>query len=154
MSKKIIVIILGVIIIGGGSFYAGIKYDQNKNSLKNRGGAMGFNNLSPEERQARFGQFIGANGDATQRGARMGGDFVNGEILSKDDKSITVKLNDGGSKIVLFSTSTQIMKSASGSSDDLKVGDNVTASGTSNSDGSVSAQMIQLRQGSINQPVQ
>lgn len=145
MSKKIIAIILGVIIIGGGSFFAGMKYGQSKSSSTTKGMGNDFANLSPEERQARFGQFAGTGSDTVQRGARADGGFVNGEILSKDDKSITVKLNDGGSKIVLFSTSTQIMKSASGSSDDLKVGDNVTASGTSNSDGSVSAKSIQLR---------
>lgn len=141
MSKKIIAIIISIAIVGGGSFYAGMKYSQSKNSTIGRGG---FANLSPEERQARFQQF-GVNGAGRQGGMRANGGFIGGEIISKDDKSITVKLNDGGSKIILFSTSTQIIKSSAAAAKDLKIGQNITANGDVNQDGSVSAKLIQLR---------
>ena len=68
-----------------------------------------------------------------------------GETIAKDDKSITLKLRDGGSKIVFYSASTQWQKMAEASQYDFAVGKQVIASGTANSDGSVTAQMIQLR---------
>lgn len=79
-------------------------------------------------------------------GGRMGGaNLANGEIIAKDEKSITIKLRDGGSKIIFLSGTTAINKSATGTIDDLKVGTQVTATGTINTDGSVSAQMVQIR---------
>jgi hypothetical protein len=69
---------------------------------------------------------------------------VNGEIIAADEKSITVKLQDGSSKIVLLSDKTEINKTASTTKEDLKVGEKVAAFGTENSDGSVTAQSVQL----------
>jgi len=69
------------------------------------------------------GQFGGANGGGRfgnrQPGQRSGG-AVMGEILSSNDSSITVKLQDGSSKIVILSNSTSINKQATGSKTDLK----------------------------------
>lgn len=136
--KKITLIIAGILIIGGGSFYAGTKYDQNKIlAARSASGLANFSGL----RQ------IGAGGQtAGQRGVRASGGLVSGEVVSKDDKSITVKLQDGGSKIVFFTPSTPITKSVSGVSQDISPGQQVIVTGTANSDGSVNAQSIQLRQ--------
>lgn len=141
---KALPIIIAIIAVGGISFYGGMKYQQGK--------APNFQNLSPDQRQQFFQQGgAGANGargartGAIPNGARNGFNSVNGEIISKDDKSITVKLRDGGSQIVFLSGSTEIMKSISGSAGDLSVGQNVVASGQKNSDGSVNANTIQLR---------
>lgn len=76
------------------------------------------------------------------------------DALSQDDKSFTLKLANGGSQIVLFSNSTQVMKSENGSLTDLKIGDNVTANGTTNSDGSLTAQSIQIRPAAATPPAQ
>jgi len=156
MSKKILIItIVALAAIGAGSFYGGMKYAQSKNPTgMMRGSAADFANLSQEERQARFQQF-GATGAAggMQKGTRTAGGMIGGEIISKDDKSITVKLIDGGSKIIFFSDTTQITKSASGSPEDLKVGESITANGSINSDGSITAQTIQLRPAAVNTAV-
>ena len=79
---------------------------------------------------------------------RLGGQGANrpvaGEILAQDDKSITVKTLDGGSKIILLTSTTTISKATEGTKEDLKAGEQVRISGTINPDGSVSALNIQL----------
>lgn len=145
MKKNIIIVIaiIVVIVVGAGSFYGGMKYSQSKSPA-----GRGLANLSPEQRQARFQQMGGANAEG-QRGTRTGNGFAAGEIVSKDADSITVKLSDGGSKIVLFSTSTQVMKFSAGSLNDLVVGENITVNGSANQDGSVTAQSVQIRPQSL-----
>lgn len=121
----VIIIVVVALAVGAGGFFAGMKYQQSK-------GPAG-----------RFGNFQGArNGNFGQRG--QGFRPVNGEIISSDDKSITVKLQDGSSKIVLITDTTSINKSSEGSKSDLKTGEKVAVFGTENSDGSVTAQNIQL----------
>ncbi|OGZ33028.1 MAG: hypothetical protein A2V69_00230 [Candidatus Portnoybacteria bacterium RBG_13_40_8] len=120
-----------------------MKYGQSKNSgIFSQGNFRDFENLSPEERQQRIQQ-MGANVVGI-RGNRGDG-FATGEILFKDDKSISVKLPDSGSKIVFFSDSTEVTKFTDGSSSDLEVGKTVMVNGTTNQDGSITAQSIQLR---------
>ena len=138
------IIIMSIVIFGGGSFYAGMKYDQSKNPVA-AGNTGRFAALSPEERQARSQQFGGMMGMGG-RGMRAGqGGFSAGEILSKDDKSITIKLRDGGSKIIFLSDTTKVMKAVDGSSKDLAVGEQVIAAGKTNADGSVTAESVQVR---------
>ena len=153
MVKKILPIIIAVVVIGAGAFYGGMKYGQSNpstNSGQNAG--MGFANLTPEQRQERLQQMGGTAAGGGQRRTQAGGGFVSGEIISKDDpaedgagKSITVKLPDGSSKIIFYSGSTEISKSVSGTSNDLETGKTITVNGTANSDGSVTAQSIQIR---------
>lgn len=69
---------------------------------------------------------------------------VNGEIIESGDDSVIVKLMDGTSKIVLFSDKTEINKAQQAEPADLKVGEKVMVVGQENSDGSVTAQNIQL----------
>lgn len=141
MEKNILpIIILAIIVVGAGSFYGGLQYGRSKGSA---GG--GLANLSAEQRQARFQQMAGGANSGGQRATRNGGGLAMGEIISKDANSITVKLNDGGSKIAFIATSTQVMKFSAGSLDDLVVGENVSVNGTANQDGSLTAQSIQLR---------
>ena len=140
MNKIIIGVVIGAIVIGGGSFYAGIKYAGAKSQTGFRG--ANFANFSEGDRQARFQQ-TGSAGTGGPTGMR-GGDFAAGGIISKDSQSITVKLQDGGSRIVLFSGSTTVSKIAAGSAEDLKAGEQVTVNGMANQDGSMTARAIQI----------
>jgi hypothetical protein len=148
--NKLIVIVTAV-VVGGGAFFGGMKYAESKSpqGRVSQADFQNLQNLSPEERQQRL-QELGANAGAGFRGGagggqRGGGGLTAGEIIVKDDKSLIVKLQDGGSKIVFLSDSTEITKSAAGALSDLEVGKNITINGTANSDGSVTAQSIQLR---------
>jgi len=148
MAKKIVPIIIIIIIVAAGAFFAGMKYGQSKSSANF--GRENFQNMSPEERQQRTQQ-MGTAGVGF-RGGREGSGFALGEIISKDDKSITVKLQDGGSKIIFFSDTTEVGKFIDGTSNDLETGKTVTVSGITNSDGSLTAQSIQMRPEMPNQP--
>lgn len=81
---------------------------------------------------------------------RFGGNGTNGQapvlgsIVSQDSNSMTVKLQDGSTKLVLLSGNTAVSKTDPGSSSDLKTGDNVLVTGTTNSDGSVTAQNVMI----------
>ena len=129
-------------MVVAGSFFAGMKYGQSKSS--GNFSQRNFQNLSPEERQQRAQQ-MGANVGGRIRLGQGEDGFAGGEIISKDDKSITVKLQDGGSKIIFFSDTTQVGKFVDGTSGDLEIGKTVMVNGTTNQDGSITAQSIQLR---------
>ncbi len=129
INKNIVIMVVVVLVAGGIGFFGGTKYQQSKVSANfaNRQGVM------------RFGM--------GQGGRMMGGNNfrpVMGEIISQDDKSITVKLSDGSSKIVLLSDNTTFNKTTDATKTDLKVGDTIAAFGTASSDGSIVATSIQL----------
>jgi len=142
MKKNILITVVIVLVVGAGAFYGGMKYGQNKISTGNLG-AAGFSNLTTEQRQALRQQ----QGNANFQGGTMraNGNMTAGEIIARDDKTITIKMPDGGSKIVFYSDSTTVQKSTDGTSADLQIGQEVTTNGTANSDGSVTAQTIQIR---------
>lgn len=131
MKNNTLLVAIVTLIIGVGvGFFVGLKYQENKKpTFENRFGA-------------RQGS-MGINGQITG-GSRMGNRQTIGEIIKQDDKSITVKLQDGSTKIVLLSTKTSINKASQASVDDLKVGEKVAVFGIGNSDGSLTAQNIQL----------
>ena len=135
-NKKIVIGVLVCLVVAGLSFWGGMKYGQSKN-----------NNFALNSRQGGFNQNLVAGQNSGRMGMRgsTGGGFVTGEILSKDEKSMTIKIRDGGSKIVFFSPTTKVEKTVDGTIVDASVGKQVTIVGTTNSDGSVVATSIQMR---------
>lgn len=112
---------IATLLIG---FYGGLKYQQSKMPA------------------GRTPQAFGQGGNRRNGG---GNGFINGQIISQDDKSLTIKMNDNSTKIVWFSDSTNIGKTVAGAKTDLAVGQEITVTGPAQSDGSVTAQMIQIR---------
>ncbi|MGH7238952.1 MAG: DUF5666 domain-containing protein [Candidatus Saccharimonadales bacterium] len=128
INKKIIGSVVGVVIlaaVGGGAFYGGITF---------RSGQLA------SQRSA----FSNGAGGARVR-FQTGSNFITGAVTAKDSQSLTVKMPDGSSRIILYSPSTEVSKYVSGSASDVAVGSNVMISGQTNSDGSITAQSIQLR---------
>lgn len=135
-TKNYLIIGIIVIVVGAGAFFGGYKFGQGQSASKT--------NL-PGQRQFGQGQMGQGNRAGGINGARPGGGMVNGVVISKDDKSITVKSNDGGSKLVFISDSTSVGKFVTGVKTDLEAGKSVLINGSSNPDGSITAQSIQIR---------
>lgn len=130
-------IIVGVVVVGAVAFYGGMKYGENKTVATTAAVGQG---------QRGNGQFGGgAAGGRAGGGNRGGAGFANGEVASADATSLTVKMRDGSSKIIILSSSTQVLKSISGAVTDVAVGSQVTVTGSGNPDGSITAQSIQIR---------
>ena len=126
MNKNYPILVLLAVVIAAGAFFGGTLYQKSKTpAIASRINGQG---------QTRTGQ-----------GTRGGfGGQTTGDISSVDDKSITVKMPDGSSRIVFLSASTTINKSAEATKTDLVVGQRVAVFGSANTDGSVTAQSINL----------
>lgn len=129
-----------VVVFSGISFYGGVRYQRSRSQPVPFG--QNFQNLTPEQRQQAFGQ-LRSSGNGTRRVSGQG--FWSGEVISRDDKSITVKSRDGSTKIVFYSGATSVGKLASGTPADLAVGTQVTVTGSAGQDGTLTAESIQLR---------
>jgi hypothetical protein len=139
-QNNILIAIILIVIAGGGGFWSGMHYQTGK-----RPSFTGAN-----------GNFAGSTnaGNRFARGGAAGG-VLFGTIIAKDAAGVTVKIGAqpgatstdaaSGSRIVLISDATQIMKTESGSANDLSIGQSISVTGSANSDGSLNAQMIQLR---------
>lgn len=131
MKNNYLMTVILVIIFAAAGFYGGTMYQKNQASSSINSFGSGSGSLR------------GASGFAGRR-AGGGGGQVMGTVLTQDASSITVKLTDGSSKIVLLSNTTSFNQSAPASASDLKVGDRVAVFGATNSDGSVNATNVQL----------
>ncbi len=141
-TNKIFPLIVLFVLVSLGSFLIGIKYQQKKvfsnfGQLASTGNPQGLgrNTKRPDELN---------NIDQKNRGQALGFRQTFGEIISLDDKSITIKLTDGSSKIILLSESTLINQSVEASLSDLKVGTKVSVNGDTNTGGSVTGRSIEI----------
>ena len=149
MRKNLVIAIVIVVVVAVIAFFGGTMYGTSKGNLANA-----LKNLSTTDRTAVISQLMtsgaggfgfrgaGAGGNGA---ARNGGGGASGQIIAKDDKSVTIQLRAGGSQIVFYSPATEISKTVSGTATDLSVGQTVTTTGSANSDGSLTATSIQLR---------
>jgi hypothetical protein len=129
-GKNTVLIMIVALVAGSVGFFAGMKYQQSK-----RPSMADFSQM----RQRGEGML----GMQRPEGVNM----IRGEIIDKNETGITIKLPDESSKIILVPENAEINKAVEGSADDLKVGQQVTVFGQTNSDGSVSATNIQLGSG-------
>lgn len=120
-------IIISALILVAIAFYGGLKYGQSNSSAQTKGIA---------------GQFAGG---LARRSGNGGGGLIRGEIIKKDAESLTIALPTSGSQIIWYSTSTEVQKMVKSKIDDLTIGQTVMINGSTNSDSSLTAQLIQLR---------
>ncbi|MBN1585710.1 hypothetical protein JW899_05100 [Candidatus Uhrbacteria bacterium] len=143
-SKTIISYVLTAVIAAGIGFGGGTIYQKNQASAGSRiGGSFDpqtMMNMPAGDRQGlRGGQ---ADGLTKMRG---GAGMSAGTIKERTDTTLTVTLGTDGSQLVIVTDKTAISKPAEISLSELKAGDNVFVSGQTNSDGSLTADSIQVR---------
>ena len=127
-QNLVLYLIIAVLVAGGIGFYAGDQY-----AARNR--ANGFGNFAG--RMGRNGQgFFGGSGP-------NGMTAVRGQVVKADNQSITVKEPNGSSKVVLLN-GANFDKTVSASASDVMTGSEVLVIGKANSDGSMTAQTVQL----------
>ncbi|MBP9757148.1 MAG: hypothetical protein KBD06_00950 [Candidatus Pacebacteria bacterium] len=119
-------VIIGAVVFGAAGYFFATKRVAS-------GGARQFTTT-----QGPGGQFRG-------QAARAGGALIGGEVIARDERSITIKDQSGSTKIILLAESSQITKSAAGAPGDVTVGTNVMVTGEANADGSMTAQIVQIR---------
>jgi phage baseplate assembly protein gpV len=126
-KTHIIWLLVAIVALVGG-FYWG-----RANGTASRGSFAGAGTFSSSTRR-----FAGTGGAAS-------GGLAAGQITAMDSSSITLQLANGNSEVVFYTSSTPVSEPTTVLPSTLKVGTNVMVTGTSNSDGSVTAQTIQVR---------
>ncbi len=121
--KQLILCGIAIVVVGVASFFGGMQYQKRQRNT----------------------MFIQGRGGARQA-VPMGQSFrpAAGEVSSIDDKSITIKLMDNSSKIIILSEKTIFNKTTEGNKADIKSGDKISVFGTTNSDGSITANTISI----------
>lgn len=131
----IVLLVVGLGVgFGGGYYFKGYQQTQARTAFAGGGNMIGANGAQ---------RFTGTRGAGTGARGAAGG-AVTGTVLSMDAKSLTVKMPDGSTKIVLFAGSTTYSNTTSATQSDIKTGSTVAVFGTPNSDGSVTATNIQI----------
>ncbi len=134
---------LTALLVGALAFYGGVMYGRASgpaNLAARFGGQNGANGFRLNGQGGQGGQGQnGQNGNVAMRGG-----FANGEILSADSKSITVKMADGSTRTVYLDANTRVVRSSEATTSDLTQGANVVVIGTAGSDGSVTARSVQI----------
>lgn len=133
-NNSILVIVVSL-VVGGLGFFGGMQYQ--KSQLGSRGPGQFQNRQAPPS---------GASSGMMRQGGQggMNGQPISGEIMSIDEGTLTVKTQDGSSKIVIYSSSTTVNKSSAGSVSDLQVGENVLVMGSQDSNGAITAQTLSV----------
>lgn len=131
-SPLTIVLIILILVAGGGGWYGGMQYQKSK-------GPTLPNGASASQFRQRFGNI---NGNFRNQFANGGA--VRGEVTAIQGGTLTVKLTDGSSKLVILGSSAAINKTATAAVSDITVGTTIQAIGTANSDGSVTATTVDL----------
>lgn len=135
MKKYQTYIISGVAIIIG---LAGGYFWGNTSARSVRTGFAGAAGTSfSSSTRARFGGGIATTG--------VGSSFAIGQVSALGSSSLTLQLANGNSEVVLYSSSTEVTKPTTVPISALMTGSNVMVGGVTNSDGSFTAQSIQVR---------
>lgn len=130
------------VVFGATGFWGGKIYNSNRfedtfegRGIYNQSGRGMMNNRDDQNRN---------NNKISGNSMNRGGGMIIGEVSSIDGDSLTVKLADGSSKIVVLSKTTSYTISNESSREKLIVGTKVAVMGETTTDGSTTASSVEL----------
>jgi hypothetical protein len=130
-------LVLVIIIVGAGGFFAGVKVQKSQGSTANgatpAAAASGF--------PGRPGG-AGAAGGAPGGGGGSGGPAATGTVANKKGSTLYVSTPDGTTVKVQVNKNAKVSRTATTSSKGIYPGDTVVIQGTKSKDGSVSATQV------------
>jgi len=146
--NRIVQIVVGVVLmlaVVGGSFYAGMLYGQGQGGSTAAGVDQfaAFATARANGEAPAGGQFNGQFGGRDQGSAQGAGNTF-GQIESIADGVVTLTTDAGGTVKVQVADTTLIEKNASVTINELEVGETVIVSGSENADGSITARSVQV----------
>jgi hypothetical protein len=138
--KRVLVPILIVLVVaaGVGGFFGGRMSGGSSTVATQATGTFG------PGRDTSGSGGVSTGGERPTGDMAVGGGMTAGTIVDKDDSSITVQTEDGNTSIVFYSASTTISETSDASSDALVKGETVMITGSSNTDGTLTATRIQV----------
>lgn len=138
-QKIVIACVITAVLAGGVGYVGGVKMSPLKRSVM-------FNSRSGQTMNLRNNNQNNQNGNGITNAPNMmgRGGAITGEVIAKDNKSLTIKMSDGSSKIVIISDKTNYRMASESSLDKIEVGTKVATFGDSNSDGSTTATSIEI----------
>lgn len=128
---KILAVVL-ILIAGVGGFYGGTMYGKKENNQPSQ-------------------KIIRPMDPSKDQPTRENGGVFNAEVVSVDNDVLTVKLQDGTSKIVLIPETTPIRTSKQLSFKDIKVGEMLIVTGYVNDESTIRARSIQVLEDGLSQ---
>lgn len=134
-AAALVVIAVGLLGLWGG---AQLKGNNASASTANPANGNGFR---------RGGEFPGGGGGANGGNPARGGTV--GTVQSVNGNTITITTPNGGTVTVTLNGSTTVTKTDTGSINDVTPGENIIVRGTTNSDGSTTANQITVGNGAL-----
>jgi len=132
---------LGITLVALGiGFGLGILFQKNqKPNFRNTNSQLQMGDRASGNRGAGNKQVVQNGGQIGQ-----GQNHASGEITKIDDSSITIKTQNGGSKLILISNSTAYKQLTDSDKSKLKVGSQITIEGETSTDGSITGKTISI----------
>jgi len=143
MNKQIIINLIIGVSVGVLAFIGGLKYAE-----------MNPAKIAPSQYgQGNFRMMQNGSGSAQkQTGTRMGFRPIFGEVLSIDENTMTVKLSDGSTKIVVLTDKSAASTQTEVKISDIKEGTKVSVMGAEGEGNTITAQSIVLNPVTRNMP--
>lgn len=142
MNKKIIIglLIMAAIVTTGAYLWQRFDSNNPENIIS------GSNIQKPDGSRRANAENLDKSGMQNSRTRNTNSVMESGMIIGKNEKSVTLNLNNGGSAIIFYSKSTSISKISEISVNDLAMGQTITADGNKADDGAITAMTVQVRE--------